>query len=101
MGKKAKYPAPERSEEAIQPLTGDRQHLKTPDADIYSLFSLILAALALYTQETTFGLLSCLLIISSWINQKPDAPILSNSFYSFLICIVMVFITYWRKIEGL
>ena len=101
MGKKAKYPAPELSEEAIQPLKGDRQRLKTPDSDLFTIVSLIFSALALYTQETTFGLLSCLLLISSWINQKPDTPFLSNSFYSFLICVVMVFATYWRKIEGI
>ena len=100
MGKKAKYPQPELSEAAIQPLSGDRQRDKRPEVEFFSPIALLLAALGAYFQDTAFGLAACFLLISSWINQKPDTPFLSNSKISFFICIVMVVLTYFKKHEG-
>ena len=100
MGKKATYPEPEKSLEAIKHLTGDRKRPKELDLDFFMFPALVLCAIGGMKKEPAFILTACFILLSSWINQKPNTPFLSNSKVSLIISIIMAFIMYSMKLSG-
>ena len=93
MGREAKYPTPEKSQDAVAPLKGDRK-MPGDDIDFLSLFAIAFTAVGTYKLEPAYGLISLFLLLSISINQKPKAPFLSNAKISFVICIFCVYMIY-------
>ena len=100
MGKKPKYPTPEKSDETISPLKGDRVVQTKDDLDFLSLFAMALAGFGVYKLNPTYGIISIFLLISTAINQKAGTSFLSNAKISTLFCVFSVLLIYKKLYDG-